>query len=410
MAGPPGNVVDHPAPALRRRRDPRTRPSEREREGHERRHDHERSDHRDGGIDADTTRRIQCPQGAEGSDRRGDQHDDESGRRREDRDDAGHRQFDHPELAFGDAERAQGRLGDDAAGATALDHQRGRDGGADEREQSERQKDDDERSHRLVDRLTFLAPRRLQLEAERTGLAGEVPVSVDARSEVDVARGVGGQGAVRVVERVAEHHDPEHHRLVGDGLDRQRADADDPDVGFRRPRRVGVVEADVQPLTDREVAALGGAGGDEHLVRRVRPRESTRLHRREVEREAVTDGREQRGGEDVVHPVRRAGEPGIHALVDDTAGGPEGSFAPLRIGAERDGRIGRVGAGEDPVVGGVGPPCRREARERDPEAQPEEEAGRHDGAPSVGESPACDDDDRPQLRLVHPATVDFCLT
>ena len=171
--------------------------------------------------------------------------------------------------------------------------------------------------------------------------------------------------------------------------------------------RARVVEAEVEPLADRELPALGGAGGDEHLVRRVRTgsRPACIVGRSSGKRSLV--GGEQGGGEDVVDPVRRAGEPGVHALVDDALGRPPGPGSGLRAARRARRRHRARRPGEDPVVGGVGPPRRGEARDEIPNP-----ARGRDRPPRwsamVGESSTGDDDDRPHqppARLVTPVTL-----
>ena len=92
---------------------------------------------------------------------------------------------------------------------------------------------------------------------------------VETGCEVDVARGVHDEVAVRVVEGPTEHEHAEHVGLVGDDLSRNGADPDDRDVVVRARTRDGVEEPEMQPVTDLDAAARGGAAVHDGLVGRV---------------------------------------------------------------------------------------------------------------------------------------------
>ena len=84
---------------------------------------------------------------------------------------------------------------------------------------------DDEGPQRFVDRVRLLAARRLQLVAEHTDRRRQIPSSIEARRQVDVADRVRRQVAMGLVEGTREHDDAGGPRFVADRLDRQRADA-----------------------------------------------------------------------------------------------------------------------------------------------------------------------------------------
>ncbi len=142
---------------------------------------------------------------------------------------------------------------------------------------------------------------------------------------------------------------------------------------FDGPR---IEEPEVQALTDFDAAAVGGAAVDQRFVGRVRVREPARPQLRELDGEAVANGREERGRDDRIDAVGRAEEAGVDALRGDAVDCAQRLLRLLGRLPERDRGVGRVSRGEDAVVRGGRLPRGGEAREAEPEPEPEEHARR----------------------------------
>ena len=187
-------------------------------------------------------------------------HDDDGARHGRQRDQRRGRQLHGDDLARGHAERAQPPVVGPPSLPDALQDLRPGQRGDDEQEHAERDQHDDERPERLVDRLLLLAPGRLQLVAELADGRRELDAGVGALGEVDVADRVDGEVPMLLVEGPAEHDRAGHRRLVGDGLDGDGADADDRHGLLGGGAGEGVLDAEVEPITDRQATALRRRG------------------------------------------------------------------------------------------------------------------------------------------------------
>jgi hypothetical protein len=158
-------------------------------------------------------------------------------------------------------------------------------------------------------------------------------------------------------------------------------------------------------LNDLEAAALGGAGVDDPLVGSVGVRKPPGPHLRELDGEPIADGREQRGRKDWVDAVCCAEGARIDPLPGDALDRPQGLLGLLGRLPQRDGRVGGIGLGDDAVVGGCGASRRREAREAETEAVPQEHPGRGQRSPVTRESSLRDESDTPhQQTLIRAAS------
>ena len=359
-------------------------------------HDRARARGGDRAIEPDTLRGVDVVQRADGRDRRREHHHDE---RRHDRTQSDHgrrRELDEAHLAPHHARGHQPRALGAPAVAVALDELPRRHCSRGEGEQSERNEHHDRRAQCLADRVPLLAPRRLQIFAERADRRREIAPGIEARLEVDAAHRIGGEVAVRLVERARVHPEPEHARLVGHGLGGERPDADDREGRGGRALSVGGLEREGDALPDPQTFGIGNRRVDERLVGRVGAGKPARAHFRQLDGEAITGRRDQRTRVRGIDAGGVAEVAGIHALLGDA-----GDRTQRRFGLRRrqrpvaDRRVGRVGRDEDPVVRGRSAPGGRQARETQPEPQPEQDTRGHEGTTVAGQPRPHDKEDRP---------------